>query len=527
MTIYLDECVDYQLNNRYQLLERLGEGGTAITYAAKDLLTNRQVAIKVLSLDRLDNWKKIELFEREAKILQQLNHPAIPKYLDYFELETGDERVFCLVQQLAPGKSLATLIKEGWQPNYETIVKITRQILEILIYLQQLTPPVIHRDLKPENLIINTQDLSSGKVELFLVDFGAVRDTYHHTIMGSTVVGTHGYMAPEQFRGQAFLATDLYGLGTTLIFFLTGKSPLDLPQRQLKFNFRPLIKSYPKQLADWLDKLIEPNYGERFPNAEVALSAFENPQFFKNHLNLKPRRPSYTSISLSQTKEEFTITIPPGFSRQRYNILQFCYLLLCYIPTFLLLFINFLFVLNAILVSSQFFLLFQIVYIVIMIQYINKITRVVFVITGDYFFRKLPTFRLMIYLALFQPAIWMDSITLKGYPIGIGLLCFGLLVLLYEYVFYSAKIKLARDYWRTTYLKVERRKKCIRIGMSKSIKKAEFTSCYFQKNKSKSWEYERDLNFITNELKNNNLCGLLTKAEKLWVLAEINQWLNE
>jgi eukaryotic-like serine/threonine-protein kinase len=117
----LDECVKRKLCDRYQILSQLGQGGNAITYAAKDLQTNQQVAIKVLSLNRLDDWKKIELFEREAKILQQLNHPAIPKYIDYFQIETKNDRAFCLVQQLAPGKSLATLIEEGWKSRYSTI----------------------------------------------------------------------------------------------------------------------------------------------------------------------------------------------------------------------------------------------------------------------------------------------------------------------------------------------------------------------------------------------------------------------
>jgi eukaryotic-like serine/threonine-protein kinase len=77
--------------NRYVILNKLGQGGTAITYAAKDLQTEEQVAIKVLSLGKLDDWKKIELFDREAKILQQLDLSAIPKYLDYFQIETEDD----------------------------------------------------------------------------------------------------------------------------------------------------------------------------------------------------------------------------------------------------------------------------------------------------------------------------------------------------------------------------------------------------------------------------------------------------
>ncbi|NER51421.1 MAG: serine/threonine protein kinase, partial [Symploca sp. SIO1A3] len=174
---------------RYRILEILGEGGIGITYAAKDLQTDELVALKVLSLRQLDNFKVLELFEREVQILAQLNHPGIPRYLDYFQIDQHRNQFFYLVQQLAEGQSLAVLVENGWQPDKAEVQHIATQILEILVYLQQLTPPVIHRDIKPQNII--RQD--NGQV--FLVDFGAVQDVYHNTLTaGSTVVGTYGYM---------------------------------------------------------------------------------------------------------------------------------------------------------------------------------------------------------------------------------------------------------------------------------------------------------------------------------------------
>jgi serine/threonine protein kinase len=225
------------MNNKYTIQDKLGRGGSGITYTALDTNNNEKVAIKVLSLSKLDNWKKIELFERESKILQQLNHPSIPKYIDYFQKETADNIDFCIVQQLAPGQSLATLIKNGWQPNEIIVKEIAEKVLDILVYLQSLNPPIIHRDIKPQNIIYQPD---TG--ELFLVDFGAVKHTYHNTVMASTVVGTYGYMAPEQFRGQALLSTDLYGLGCTLLFLFTGKSPAELPQKKLKIKFNSAVK---------------------------------------------------------------------------------------------------------------------------------------------------------------------------------------------------------------------------------------------------------------------------------------------
>nr|MDJ0746481.1 ankyrin repeat domain-containing protein [Xenococcaceae cyanobacterium MO_167.B27] len=127
-------------------------------------------------------------------------------------------------------------------------------------------PPVIHRDIKPNNIIYSDE----GKI--YLVDFGAVQNTYYNSLMqGSTVVGTYGYMAPEQFRGKAVSATDLYSLGATLLYLLTHRSPAELPQDTLKLDFRNSV-AISESFADWLEQMLEPDTEDRFATAEVALS---------------------------------------------------------------------------------------------------------------------------------------------------------------------------------------------------------------------------------------------------------------
>jgi serine/threonine protein kinase len=254
---------------RYRIVDTLGQGGSGTTYKAEDLQTSQPVALKALSLHRMNDWKMVELFEREAKVLAQLNHPAIPRYLEYFHVDTPSDRCFYIAQQLAEGKPLAALVQAGWHATEAEVRRIAEQILEILVYLHQQTPPVIHRDIKPQN-IIRRED---GQV--FLVDFGAVQDTYYNTLMrGSTVVGTFGYMAPEQFRGQAVPATDLYGLGATLLFLLTRRSPAELPTNGLKLNFRSHVQ-ISKQFAKWLEKILEPDVKHRFPSAKQALALLQ------------------------------------------------------------------------------------------------------------------------------------------------------------------------------------------------------------------------------------------------------------
>lgn len=298
------------INQRYRILRKLGQGKIGITYTAVDLESGEQVALKVLSLRRMNDWKKMELFEREAQILSQLNHSAIPRYLDYFQVDTNSDRSFYIAQQLAPGKSLATLVENGWCPNEGEVKQIAIQILEILIYLHSLTPPVIHRDIKPENIIF-----TSDRKRLFLVDFGAVADTYHNTVTGgSTVVGTFGYMAPEQFRGQAFPSTDLYGLGTTLLFLLTGKSPSDLPQRKLKIDFRSYV-NISKDFANWLEQMLEPVSADRFPSAEVALATL------LGKIALIPRLPKKSHVIAIATDKNLIVKIPPAYFYNDYNFI--------------------------------------------------------------------------------------------------------------------------------------------------------------------------------------------------------------
>jgi serine/threonine protein kinase len=301
------------IQERYEIVDILGQGGVGITYGAIDTTNGEKVALKVLSLRRMNDWKKIELFEREANTLSQLNHHAIPRYLDYFKIDTSLDRSFYIAQQLAPGKSLAVLVENGWFPGEKEARYIAIQILEILIYLHSFAPPVIHRDIKPQNIILD----SDGKV--FLVDFGAVADAYHNTLTGgSTVVGTFGYMAPEQFRGNAVPSTDLYGLGTTLLYLLTGISPADFPQRKLKIDFRRYIK-VSETFSCWLDKILEPASYERFNNAKQALAVLKGEAEINDYLE-RYQRPKNSGVSIRTSEAQLEIEIPAAYIRNNLSL---------------------------------------------------------------------------------------------------------------------------------------------------------------------------------------------------------------
>jgi len=256
------------LEDRYRVVEEIGSGGFGVVVEAEDSTDGSRVAIKQLQLDRAGSWKSVELFQREARILSQLDHPRIPKYVDYFERE-NEECAFFLVQRLVPGRRLTDALESGFRPTEEDVEDAARQLLELLIYMHSLSPPVIHRDIKPDNVIRNDDG------ELFLVDFGCVQEAYRGArSIGSTVVGTLEFMAPEQLQGRATAATDLYSLGATLAFLLTRRTLGELPQLRGRVDMRQVDHVSPR-FARWLNRLLGPNPADRFPDARSALDALD------------------------------------------------------------------------------------------------------------------------------------------------------------------------------------------------------------------------------------------------------------
>lgn len=258
---------------RYRIVRVLSQSGTCITYEAEESADGRErVVIKELALLGMRDWKVLELFEREAATLASLEHPAIPRYRECFVEEAADGTCCYTVQDLAPGQTLDALVRDGWQPAEDQVRDIARQLLDILAYLHGREPAVVHRDIKPQNILRDTD----GRV--FLVDFGAVQNTITGTLSpGTTIIGTLGYMAPEQLRGQATPASDLYSLGCTLLFLLARKPPGALPQKRLRVSFREHVQ-VSGSFAAWLDRMIAPAVEDRHATASEALSALARVQ---------------------------------------------------------------------------------------------------------------------------------------------------------------------------------------------------------------------------------------------------------
>lgn len=240
------------LPGRYRIEGPLGSGGQAQTWAATDTDTADEVVVKVFRLAGAEAWKRFELFERECAVLRSLEHPSVPRYIEHGGDE--DSGTFYLVMQRARGRTLQSMIDRGKRFTDTELKTLLDGLFDALAYLHSLNPPVIHRDVKPGNVIVGRDD------HVWLVDFGSVRDVVvdHRQ---STVVGTYGYMAPEQLRGQSSPASDLYGLGATMAAAATGADAAKLPTQGLEVDLASVIK--PGAMRELLQWLLRADPGER------------------------------------------------------------------------------------------------------------------------------------------------------------------------------------------------------------------------------------------------------------------------
>ncbi|TPV95023.1 MAG: serine/threonine protein kinase [Myxococcales bacterium FL481] len=249
---------------RYQVMEPLASGSQGRTFVAIDRQTNERVAVKVFDLGGSNDWRSFERFEREIDTLKSLDHPGIPRYIDNYASEATGE--YFLVMSLVPGRPLSEWIGGSRQLSDDELESVLMQTLRALAYLHDRSPPIVHRDVKPANLVM--QD--DGRVTL--VDFGGVRRALDADA-APTVVGTFGYMAPEQAQGQATPGADVYSLGVTIAALAANLEANELPRDGLAYRL-----PHGKLSAPWravVSRMLEPDPRQRFPNAAAALAAIE------------------------------------------------------------------------------------------------------------------------------------------------------------------------------------------------------------------------------------------------------------
>ncbi|MDP3506614.1 MAG: serine/threonine-protein kinase [Candidatus Melainabacteria bacterium] len=257
---------DIVLNEgRYRVKRSLGVGGQGAAYSAYDHASGDTVVLKEFLLpiyvDISVRKDVLESFESEARILKHLNHNQVVKLNDFF---VEDHRAYLVLEHI-DGKSLREIVaKEGPLPE-ERVRELTRQMCAILSYLHSQEPQVVHRDFTPENLILRNDGI------LKLIDFNVARQVESNAT--GSVVGKPAYLPPEQFRGQPVSQSDIYGMGATLSFLLTGKEPEPISVAHPREENRTVSRSMDKIVA----KATAINLKDRYANCDQIIEDLDAP----------------------------------------------------------------------------------------------------------------------------------------------------------------------------------------------------------------------------------------------------------
>lgn len=255
-------CGDTLSGGKYTIVSLLGTGGQGTAYSA--IMHGKHgatvIVLKEFVLPQASERvreRALEHIEREAHLLAGLCHPQIVSVYDFF---IEDERAYLVLEKIE-GTSLREMVEQNGFVDEQKLIHLALQMCDILSYLHKLTPPVIHRDFTPENLILER----SGRLKL--LDFNVAQQLESNSTR--TVVGKHAYVPPEQFRGKATIQSDIYALGATLSFLLTGEDP------------EPISSSHPRlgraAVSEQLDAIVsqatEPATDHRYPDSDALSRA--------------------------------------------------------------------------------------------------------------------------------------------------------------------------------------------------------------------------------------------------------------
>lgn len=307
---------DLVLNERYRVIKLLGKGGFGTTFVGVDLTVVGDPLCVVKQLQAMaENEKAFEmslsLFQREAKTLGKINHPQIPKLMDYFV----NAEHFYLIQELVNGENLQKEVKTNGAFSELAVKKFLEEIVPVIQYIH--SEKVIHRDIKPANILKRKKD---GK--LILIDFGAVKDqvntqlakTYGQTALTKFAVGTMGYAPPEQLAMRPIYSSDIYALGATCIYLLTAKSPKKFekdPKTGLLLWQKDL--NIGRELATIINKMLEPDPRKRFKTADElweALNLSHAQESFNDKIAVRQNTPVQMSdiedLGVDINQEDYT-----------------------------------------------------------------------------------------------------------------------------------------------------------------------------------------------------------------------------
>ncbi|MEL7051533.1 MAG: serine/threonine-protein kinase [Cyanobacteria bacterium J06588_5] len=297
------------VRDRYRVLGALGRGGFGATFLARDqsLPGLPPCVIKQLRPTTADpNLLEMsrDLFGREASILGKIgNHPQLPRLLDYFEMSNE----FYLVQEYVSGSTLQKEVKQNGPFTEASVKQFLSEILPVVQYIH--SHQIIHRDIKPANLIRREQDK-----QLVMIDFGAVKDKVNppkidpsdQTALTAYAIGTPGYAPPEQMAMRPVYASDLYAIGVTCVYLLTGKSPKDLPYDsktgELRWQDRIAVSGH---FAQVLTKMLDISVHNRYQMAGDVLRELDMEPYLESlsqNMAFAPARTAGADTTQTQTE---------------------------------------------------------------------------------------------------------------------------------------------------------------------------------------------------------------------------------
>lgn len=267
------------LAGRYELIEKIGEGGMAVVYKGKDRLLNRYVAIKILRPEFTKDAQFVENFKRESQAAANLQHPNIVSVYD-----VGKEgNIHFIVMELIEGRPLSDIIKERAPMNYKDAIEITRQVASALSMAHR--NDIVHRDVKPHNIMMTRDGMAK------LTDFGIAKAVSDSTLASETsrIIGSVHYFSPEQARG-AYVdeRSDIYSLGIVLYEMLTGQVPFDgdnpvqVALMHINDEITPpskLVSGIPPALEKLVMKATDKFQSNRYRNADELLEDLKNIEF--------------------------------------------------------------------------------------------------------------------------------------------------------------------------------------------------------------------------------------------------------
>lgn len=256
------------IDDKYEILTLIGQGGMSKVYLARDRRLNKQWAVKEIQKKTRDknNEVVVQSAIAEANMIKQLDQPSIVRIVDIID----NPDVIYIIEDYIEGETLNTILEENGAQPQELVIEWAMQICEALEYLHTRKPAIIYRDMKPSNVMLKPD----GNIKI--IDFGIAREYKEQSLADTVSLGTKGYAAPEQFggKGQTDARTDVYCLGVTLYHLVTGHSPCDPP-----YEIYP-IRHWNPQLDPGLEAVIEKctqlNPNDRYQSCAELLYALQH-----------------------------------------------------------------------------------------------------------------------------------------------------------------------------------------------------------------------------------------------------------